>query len=76
MNELVTLVAQRTGLNQEAAQKAVETVIDILKQNLPAPIATHLDAFLAGDMPGAPGDIGSGAGEMLKGAIGSFFQKK
>ena len=29
MNELVTLVAQRTGLNQETAQKTVETVIDI-----------------------------------------------
>jgi len=76
MNELVTLVAQRTGLNQETAQKTVETVIDILKQKLPAPIATHLDAFLAGDMSGASGNIGSEAGEMLKGAIGTFFRKK
>ena len=76
MNELVTLVAQRTGLNQETAQKAVETVIDILKQKLPAPIATHLDAFLAGDMPGPTGNIGSEAGEVLKGAIGGFFQRK
>ena len=58
------------------AQKAVETVIDILKQKLPAPIATHLDAFLAGDMPGATNDIGSEAGEIVKGAIGSFFQRK
>ena len=76
MNELVTLVAQRTGLNQETAQKAVETVIDVLKQKLPAPIAAHLEALLAGDMSGATGDIGSAAGDMLKGAIGTFFQKK
>jgi len=33
MDELVTLVAQRAGLNQETAEKAVETVIDILKAN-------------------------------------------
>jgi hypothetical protein len=75
MNELVALVAQRTGLSQENAQKAVETVIDILKQRLPAPLANHLDTFLAGDTSGTAGEFGAAAGEMLKGAIGSFFEK-
>jgi hypothetical protein len=51
-------------------------VIDILKQKLPTPIATRLDAFLAGEMSGTTGDIGTEAGEMLKGAVGTFFQKK
>jgi nucleoid DNA-binding protein len=32
MGELVNLVAQRTGLSQEDARKAVEAVIDIKKQ--------------------------------------------
>jgi uncharacterized protein (DUF2267 family) len=76
MNELVTLVAQRTGLSQEDAQKAVEAVIDVLKQKLPAPLANHLDAFLAGDISNTVGEFGTAAGEMLKGAVGSFFGKK
>ncbi|HEY2102833.1 MAG TPA: hypothetical protein VGH08_06240 [Chthoniobacterales bacterium] len=76
MNELVTLVAQRTGLSQEDAQKAVETVIDVLKQKLPAPLANHLDAFLAGEISNTVGEFGAAAGEMLKGAVGSFFGKK
>jgi len=75
MNELVTLVAQRTGLSQEDAQKAVEAVIDILKQKLPAPLTNHLDAFLTGSSSTA-GEFGVAAGEMLKGALGSFFEKK
>lgn len=72
MNELVTLVAQRTGLSQENAQKAVEAVVDILKQRLPAPIASHLDAFLAGGV----GALESEAGGFLKGALGGFFSGK
>ena len=76
MNELVTLVAQRAGLNQETAQKAVETAIGVLNQTLPASIATHLGALLAGDVSGATGNMGSGAAEMLKRAIGTFFQTK
>ena len=75
MNELITLVAQRTGLSQENAPKAVEVVIDILKQRLPGPLASHLDSFLAGDASATAGEASS-AGETLKGALGSFFQKK
>jgi hypothetical protein len=76
MNELVTLVAQRTGLSQEDAQKAVEAVIDILKQKLPAPLANHLDAFLTGGTSATAGEFGAAAGEMVKSALGSFFEKK
>ena len=72
MNELITLVAQRTGLSQENAQKA----IDVLKQRLPSPLASQLDSFLAGDVSATAGEGSSAAGEMLKGALGSFFQKK
>lgn len=59
MNELVTIVAQRTGLSQEDAQKAVEAIITILKERLPAPIANHLDAILAGNVS----SIGAEAGD-------------
>lgn len=69
MNELVNLVVQRTGLSPEDAQKAVTAVLDILKQRLPAPIASHIDAFLSG----GAGGLGAEAGELLKGALGGIF---
>jgi uncharacterized protein (DUF2267 family) len=69
MNELVTLVAQRTGMSQEDAQKAVATVLDFLKQKLPPPIASHIDSFLAGGMS----SLGAEAGGLLKGAVGEIF---
>jgi uncharacterized protein (DUF2267 family) len=72
MNELVALVVQRTGMSQEQAQKAVTAVIDFLKQRLPAPIASHIDAFLAGGMSG----IEAEAGEVLKGVAGQYFGEK
>jgi hypothetical protein len=69
MNELVTLVAQKTGLSQENAQKAVQTVVDFIKAKLPAPIASQVDAVLSGDFSGS----GAQAGEMLKGKLGGMF---
>jgi uncharacterized protein (DUF2267 family) len=72
MNELIAAVMQRTGMSQDDAQKAVMAVIDFLKQRLPAPIASHLDAFLAGGMS----SLGTEAEELLKGAAGQFFGGK
>lgn len=63
---------QRTGMSQEDAQKAVATVLDFLKQRLPAPIAAHIDSFLAGGMS----SLGAEAGELLKGVAGQFLGGK
>ena len=60
---------QKTGISQENAQKAAQTALDFLKSKLPAPIASQVDAVLAGDMSGAAGQ----AGEMLKGKLGGAF---
>lgn len=72
MNELINLVAQRTGLSVENAQKAVEAIVDILKQRLPAPLAGQIDSLLSGGVS-AGGALGGEAGEMLKGAVGNLF---
>ena len=69
MNELVNLIVQKTGISQENAQKAAQTAIDFLKTKLPPPIASQVDAVLAGDMSGLAGQ----AGEMLKGKLGGAF---
>ncbi|MDQ2868004.1 MAG: hypothetical protein M3R59_06270 [Verrucomicrobiota bacterium] len=72
MNELVAMVVQRTGMSQEDAQKAVQAVIDVLKEKLPAPIASHIDSLLTG----GAGGLEAEAGDMIKGALGGFFNKK
>jgi uncharacterized protein (DUF2267 family) len=48
MNELVNQVCERTGLSQDKAQEAVNTVIGYLKEKLPGPIANQLDSAVGG----------------------------
>ena len=59
MDELVELVAKKTGLSDEMAQTAVDTVIDYLKDKLPGPAASQLDALLeGGDVSGLMSGLG------------------
>ena len=64
MDELVDLVVKKTGISEEMARKAVETVLDFLKDKLPGPIAERLDDVLEG---GSTGDLLSGLGGLLGG---------
>jgi len=48
MDQLVQLVSEKVGLSEDQAGQAVETVIDYLKDNLPAPIAKQVDNVLSG----------------------------
>ena len=48
MDEVVKLVSQKTGISEEIAKTAVETVIGYLKDKLPAPIAGQIDSVLGG----------------------------
>jgi hypothetical protein len=73
MNELIAQVSQRTGLSPEDAQKAVVAVIDFLKQKLPPPLASHLQAFIDGGAQGGLGALEAEAGELLKGKLGGMF---
>jgi hypothetical protein len=50
-DELVKLVAQKTGISQEQAKMAVTTVLGFLKDKLPAPIGGQLEALLSGQTP-------------------------
>ncbi len=51
MDELVKLVAQKTGLDEGMAKQVVETVVKYLKDKLPGPAASQLDAVLQGKTP-------------------------
>jgi len=48
MDELIKLVSEKTGISEELARTAVETVLNYLKEQLPAPIASQIDAVLGG----------------------------
>jgi len=69
MDELVKLVSQKTGLSEELAKTAVDTVIGFLKQKLPAPVASQIDSLISG-----AGDA-SGLGGMAQG-LGSLLGKR
>lgn len=69
MDELVKLVSEKTGITEEMAKMAVDTVIGFLKQKLPAPVAGQIDGLLEGT-GGAQGLGGIAQG------LGGLFGKK
>ncbi len=64
MNELVQMVAQRTGIGEDKARQAVQLVLEHLKGRLPGPLASHLDSFLQGGDQGAGGGLGGLLGKV------------
>ncbi|MCP4428801.1 MAG: DUF2267 domain-containing protein [Chloroflexi bacterium] len=69
MDELVEMVVKETGLPEAQARKAAEAVVKVLKEKLPAPIASQIDGFLEG---GGATDV---AGDLLKKGMGLFGKK-
>jgi hypothetical protein len=51
MEELVKLVAKKTGISEALAKQAIEIVLDFLKKKLPAPLAGQIDSVLSGSNP-------------------------
>lgn len=66
MDELVKLVSEKTGISEDQARQAVETVVGYLKDELPKPIAGQIDKALSGDGVDV-GDLKKGLGGMLGG---------
>lgn len=58
MDEIVKVVSQKTGLSEDMAKVAVETVLDYLKSRLPEPIAGQVDRVVRGDGGGVAGMMG------------------
>ncbi len=65
MDEVVKMVAEKTGLSEEVARQAVEVVVDFLKAKLPEPWGSQVEKLLAGDAP----DLG----DMLQKGLGGLF---
>jgi hypothetical protein len=76
MEELVQLVAQKTGLSPEHARTAVTTVVGYLKTKLPGATGAQLEnALKGGGLGNMMGSLGTQPGEIAKG-IGDMFSKK
>jgi len=69
MDEIVKLIVERTGISEDLARMAAQTVIEVRKDKLPAPIAGQIDGLLGGS------DTGSQAGDLLSG-LGGILGKK
>ena len=65
MDELIKQVTQKVGISEEQATQAVETVMGFLKDKLPAPIASQVEAVLGGGETPDLGDIGKSLGGLL-----------
>lgn len=66
MEQLISLVVEKTGLSEDAAQNAVDIVISFFKEKLPDPIAGQIDGLLSEETEAEEGGIGGA----LKGMLG------
>jgi hypothetical protein len=76
MDELIKQVAEKTGISEDQARTAVSTVINFLKDRLPAPIAGQLDNFIGGSATAA-GAATDGATDTIgdiAGKLGGMFK--
>ena len=46
MDELIKQVVSKTGISEEQARTAITTVFGFVKDELPAPIASHIDSAI------------------------------
>lgn len=69
MNELLEQLKSKVGLDDGQAGNAVQTVVEFIKDKLPAPIASQVENMLGG------GDGAEGEGEGEGGGIGDLAEK-
>ena len=71
MNEIIQRLIEKTGLPEDKARMAVDTVLNFLKEKLPAPVAAQIDSLMAGG-EGMSGKVG----ELAGGIRGMFGNKE
>lgn len=77
MNEIIQRLIERTGLPEDKASEAVETVISFLKEKLPSPVASQIDSLMS-DESGIGGQLGGMAGQIggMGANLGGMFGRK
>ena len=65
MDELIKRITEKTGISEDQARSAINTVSGFLKEKLPAPIAGQIDNVLGGGMSDTLGNAASKLGGMF-----------
>jgi uncharacterized protein (DUF2267 family) len=78
MDELIKQVAERSGISEDKARTAVNTVVGFLKDRLPASIAGQVDNVLdsSADVLGSATETAANTAGELLGGLGDMFGKK
>ena len=74
MNEVIQRLIEKTGLPEDKAATAVQTVIGFLKEKLPGPLGSQIDSVVGGQSGGQSGgamDKLGGLGSNLGGMFGN-----
>jgi hypothetical protein len=74
MEELIKQVSQRSGISEDQARKAVDTVLGYMRDKLPASASGMIDSAIGGGANVA-GGVADTAQNVL-GGIGGMFGKK
>ena len=74
MEELIKQVSQRSGISEDQARKAVDTVLGYMRDKLPASASGMLDSAIGGGANVA-GGVADTAQNVL-GSVGGMFGKK
>ena len=64
MDELIKRITEKTGISEDQARSAVNTVAGFLKEKLPAPLAGQVDNVLSGAGGGMTDKLGDVAGKV------------
>lgn len=70
MEQLVKLITAKAGISEAQAKQSIETIVDFLKDKMPAGIGSQVESFVKG----GGSDMGNIAGA-LKDKVGSLFGK-
>lgn len=66
MDELIKMVADKTGISADQAKSAVETVMGFLKDTLPAGISEQVEGLMSGkDVAGGIAGMAQGVKDKL-----------
>ena len=75
MDELLNRVTEKTGMSQDQAKAAVDSVLGFLKEKLPAPLAGGLNSLVGGGESGAEASEEGQAGK-ASAMLGNLFSKR
>lgn len=66
MEDVIKLVADKTGISPEQAKSAIETVVGFLKEKLPAGLGEQLEGVMSGkELPGGIAGMAAGLKDKL-----------